>query len=204
VFDTEIKNEIGQNGIGWKDFDKMGVSVACSYSFRTQDFKVYMDDNLAELAEDIERADIATGFYTEGFDIPLLEAELRTTIRKDNHWDILNHSRRALGWRPGVGGGKMPHGCKLDNHLIGTFGREAMKTGHGSEAPKWWRERRMGKLISYCLDDVKREARLFQYAWNNGIVKTDTHGVHTLLEPPRAFYQRRGCGPQPPDNEVRV
>lgn len=79
----------------------------------------------------------------------------------------------------------MPTGCKLDNHLAGTFGREFMKTGAGAEAPVWWQQRRLGRLVSYCIDDVKREARLFKYAWDHGFVKTDTHGVHQLKTHPR-------------------
>ena len=190
VIDAEIKEEIGKNGIGWKDYDKMGVSVACAFSFKTLEYSVYMDDNLDELAEKIQQSDLVVGFNHVPFDIPLLEAQLRCELRKDNSWDILEHSRRAIGWRPGPGGGKMPHGCKLDNHLAGTFGKDFMKTGHGSEAPLMWQRREIGRLITYCLDDVKREARLFKYAWDNGIVKTDTHGVHTLLENPRDFFNR--------------
>lgn len=190
VIDAEIKEEIGKNGIGWRDFDKMGVSVACSFSFKTLEYGVYMDDNLHELTERMNDADLVVGFNHVPFDIPLLEAETRRPIRKDNHWDILEHSRRAIGWRPGPGGGKMPHGCKLDNHLLGTFGKDSVKTAHGSEAPLMWKRRELGRLISYCLDDVKREARLFKYAWDHGIVKTDTHGVHTLLENPQEYFAR--------------
>jgi DEAD/DEAH box helicase domain-containing protein len=184
VFDCEVKEVPGENGIGWRDYAKLGVSVACAFDFRTLEYRVYMDDNLPDLAEQLEQADMVVGFNTLGFDVPLLEGVLNQELRKDHHYDLLAHSRKALGK------GAMPKGCKLDNHLLGTFGKDSMKTADGVQAPRWWKEGSYGRLISYCLDDVKREARLFKFAWDHGHVKTDTHGIHTLKERPQDIFAR--------------
>ena len=73
VVDAEIKKTIGRNGIGWKDFDKMGISVACVYNFKTRDYSVYMDDNLHQLPVDLMNADMVVGYNILSFDIPLIE-----------------------------------------------------------------------------------------------------------------------------------
>ena len=182
VFDLEIKNEI-KDGVSWKDFGKMGISVGCSFNFATNDYKVFMDDNIHELAEDLDKAELAVGFNTLGFDVPLLENIACLKLIKDHHYDILFHSRKAHG------GGSFVKGFKLDNHLAGTFGKEWMKTGNGAMAPVWYQEKRMGKLITYCLDDVKREAKLFKYLWENGSVKLDSYGELKFLKKPQDFIE---------------
>ena len=184
VFDLEIKEVIGQNGIGWKSYDKMGISVGCSYNFLRREYKIYMDDNLDELAELIASSQLVSGFNTMGFDIPLLEATLKAQVRKDNHYDILQYSREAHG------SGPFKRGFKLDNHLAGTFGKDSMKTANGEQAPVWWQEGKIGRVASYCLDDVTREARLFKRLWETGRLTLDTHGEIVFKTIPQAVFGR--------------
>lgn len=181
VYDLEIKEEIGKNGIGWKDYDKMGISVGCCYSFLKKEYKVFLDDNIEELGEQLDKAELAVGFNIFGFDDPLLEATLKRPIKKDHHYDMLWHSRKSHG------GGDFVKGFKLDNHLAGTFGIEFMKTGNGADAPVWYKQGKLGKVISYCLDDVKREAMLFQYIWNTGKVILDSFGEVPIKITPQEF-----------------
>ncbi len=183
VWDAEIKNVIDGKIITWDTKDKMGISVACLFDFRTMDYMVYLDDNIAELLARLEDADLIVGFNINGFDIPLLEATMKAKLRdatKGKVYDLLDQSRIAVGYREGM---RFPSGLKLDDHLLGTFGEENMKTAHGSQAPLMYQNGEMGTLISYCLADVKREAKLFKHVWDRKEVKTAMHGAKMLADP---------------------
>lgn len=182
VYDCEIVNEI-KNGITWNDHDKMGLSVACLYDYRTDDYNVYLDPAAKDLAERLNDADLIVGFNTVGFDHKLvhavtgrLNAELMD-VECERNYDMLYWSRRATGWTPRD---KFPTGMRLDNHLEATFGRDYMKTGDGANAPIWWQQGLHSKVISYCLADVKRERQLFEHIVRYGWVKTQTHGERSM------------------------
>ena len=186
VFDLEIKKEIGKNGIGWTSFDKMGISVGVTYSFLKNEYKVFMDDNLVEMGELLSSAGMTTGFNTISFDLNLLAGNLlsvatqKTNLARKNY-DCLVHSRQASNRE-----GFIP-GFKLDEHLFHIFGKEFMKTGEGASAPIWWGEGKTGKVISYCIDDVKREAMLFEHFWTQKWTKT-SHGQFNLKTTPQEFF----------------
>ncbi len=182
VWDAEIKATIGVNGVGWGDKDKMGISVAVAFDFRSMDYLIFMDDNLKKLAERLNEADLVVGFNIDDFDMPLLNATIPGHLRSDvRTYDLLKYSRMTTGWMPGSRA--FPRGLKLDDHLEGTFGRDGMKTANGSEAPIMWQEKRLGELITYCTRDTKCEAKLFQHVWAGKPVKTATHGEKFLEHP---------------------
>jgi len=135
-----------------------------------------MDDNLGDLVNLLEAADVVTGFNIKGFDIPLLEATIKRKLNLKKVYDVLEWSRIACGWNPGNDYFRYPKGLKLDDHLEGTFGRDSMKTANGADAPLMWQSGKVGTLVSYCLADVKRELKLFQHILSGEPVKTATHG----------------------------
>jgi DEAD/DEAH box helicase domain-containing protein len=179
VFDLEIKNEI-KGAIGWKDYDKMGISVGCSYNFKSDNYKLYFDDNLDELIQDLNASDMITGFNIKGFDLPLLAKcpEVTLKLRPDLLiYDVLEYSRESCGGSP------YTKGLKLDNHLEGTFGLAGMKNGHGANAPLLWQNKKLGELCTYVLRDVNREKALFAHCWEHGHVVTPAHGKKTVTNP---------------------
>lgn len=191
VFDLEIKNLVGTNGITWNDHERMGISCGVAFCYRTMEYRVFMDDNLPDLVKLLCASDMVAGFNIDGFDIPLLMKTLGADgIPLGRHfngsihtYDLLYYSRRAVGWKDGD---RYPKGMKLDDHLSATFGPALMKTGSGEKAPALWQERRLGELISYCIADVKRECMLFERAWYGHQISTDTHGW-AFLENPQEF-----------------
>lgn len=191
VFDCEIKEEIDGKIITWNDHDKMGISVACAYDYLDSDYKVYMDDNISDLAQRIQEADMVVAFNSLGFDLPLMaktkENKFQMDLSKVKSYDMLYHSRRSVGWTDGA---RFPSGLRLDEHLEATFGASQMKTANGAEAPLMWKRKELGKLISYCLADVKREKMLFEHIWNGGGVTTKTHGTRHLADP-KAIYSNQ-------------
>jgi hypothetical protein len=190
VYDCEIKNPVDNKTITWADKDKMGISVACLFDYRTMDYSVFMDDNMEELTKRLNDAELVSGFNIIGFDNPLVNATTKLQIRPDLPvYDILFHSRRSTGWDPL---NKFPTGLKLDEHLKGTFGFEHKKTEDAAQAPEFWQTGQLGRLISYCLADVKREKMLFEHIWNGKQVTTPTHGSKELYNPQLALqdFQR--------------
>lgn len=178
VFDLEIKNTIDGKNVTWADFGKMDISVGCAFNSRTHDYGVFMDDNIECLFNELENAEIVTGFNIKGFDIPLLEATVgRPFMPKGEVYDMLEWSRRSVGWDQSK---PFPKGLRLDNHLEATFGKENMKTANGAEAPLMWQQNRIGELISYCLADVRRERDLFEHILTGKPVKTEMHGERII------------------------
>ena len=179
VFDLEIKEEIGKNGVTWNTHDKMGISVGCAFDYATMDYLVFMDDNIKELNALLLRSRLVVGFNIIGFDLPLLAATTGGALAiSDRVFDLLYASRKAVGWRGE--GDKYPSGLKLDQHLEATFGKSEMKTADGAQAPVMWQNKELGKVISYCLADVKREKMLFEHVVQGLPVKTTAHGERIL------------------------
>lgn len=176
VFDCEIENVIDGTNVTWNDHDRMGLSVACLYDFKTDDYSVFFKEDIVELCERLNTADLVVAFNQKGFDNKLLNAN-GGHVDESNHYDMLEESRLATGWREGE---RYPTGLKLDNHLSKMFGTDNMKTADGAMAPIWWKEGKRAKVVSYCLADVKREKMLFEFIAENGFVITQTHGRRAL------------------------
>lgn len=190
VHDAEIINLVGNGAkhptldrpMTWDDHDAMGVSVACLYDYRDGEYKVYMKDNLDKLAERLNEADLIVGFNIIGFDHKLYRAS-GMALKPENElkvYDILVESRKGLGCKEGD---QYPSGLRLNNHLLGMFGPEAVKTADGAQAPEMFQQGRIGELITYCLSDVFREKRVFEHICAYGLVTTDTHGTKYVRHP---------------------
>jgi DEAD/DEAH box helicase domain-containing protein len=191
VYDCEIENEIDGKEVTWSTYDKMGLSVACLYDYATDDHSVFFREDIPELCARLNSAALVVGFNTTGFDNSLLRA-LGGDLKPDNHlanYDLLTWSRYSVGWKQGE---RMPSGMNLDAHLEATFGKAFMKTGHGAEAPKWWKEGKQAKVVSYCLADVKRERALFEHIVYKGWAATATHGKRFI----DTSMVRQVCAPQ--------
>lgn len=181
VYDLEIKEPI-EGPITWDRKDLMGISVGVAYHYLTGEFKVYMDDNIALLAAELHEAELISGFNIIGFDNPLLDATIAakgelTRVLNLKSYDLLVESRKASGWTPAK---QFPKAMKLDDHLKCTFGPQYMKTAAGSEAPLMYKAGDIGALVSYCIDDVRRECWLFEHAWAGKPVSTPLHAPRVL------------------------
>lgn len=178
VFDLEIKNVIDGQNITWADHAKMGISVGVAYFFKTDEFKVYLDDNVKELAEELNNADIVSGFNIVHFDLPLLKATTGIKSPEPSQvYDLLVESRVAGTID------KFSKGMRLDDHLSGTFGQMFKKTEDGAQAPIMFQNGHHGRLISYCIADVKREMMLFDHVYRGNAIRTLNHGWRRLRDP---------------------
>ncbi len=179
VYDCEIKNVIDGKNVTWSTYDKMGLSVACLFDYSTGDNHVYLENDIDELVNRLNNADLVVGFHTTGFDNNLIKALCGRLKPSDElkNYDMLYQSRIAMGWDKTR---KFPSGMKLDDHLESTFGAEHKKTLNGEQAPIDWQNGKVAKVITYCLADVKREKMLFEHIVQHGWVSTATHGKKYL------------------------
>jgi hypothetical protein len=174
VYDLEIKNIIDQVKIGWKDFDKMGISVGCLFDYQTGENHVYMDDNIHEMGKRICDADIVVGFNILAFDNNLLYHTIGVRPADNKCYDLLKEVRRSTGR-------EYPKGCNLNEVLSATFGMK--KTEEGADAPIFYQQKKFGKLTTYVLADVRRERMCFEQAYVIGVLKTATNGLHEMRNP---------------------
>jgi hypothetical protein len=202
VYDLEIKEPI-EGAVTWDRHDLMGISVGVAYHYLTGEFKVYMDDNIAELAAHLHEAELISGFNIIGFDNRLLDATIGAKgdlerVLNLKSYDMLVESRKAAGWRPNM---QFPKSMRLDDHLRCTFGQQWLKTSDGGEAPRMWKRGELGRLVSYCIDDVKRECMLFEHVWHGRPVTTPLHAPRVL---DRARFSNELPPPPPPVEPPRV
>lgn len=188
VYDLEIKNKFelpfGQyRDFTVEDFLEMGISVGTLYDYYDDCYKVFMDDNLDFLTERINDADLVVGFNIIKFDNPLLlHTSKNVKLREDvKCYDILEYSRRAVGWTPGAK--YYPSGLKLDHHLEAMFGHEYKKIEDSAEAPMLYQTDQIGRLTTYSIDDVKKEKMVFEHICQFGTVKTLNHGEVEVYNP---------------------
>src|SRR5258708_24832155 len=128
-FDLETQRTANDAG-GWNKKRDMGMSVGVSYSTRLRQYRIYSEQRVNDLVNQLLRAVLVVGFNIMNFDFEVLMGytlldlphQLRTL-------DLLIEVEKNSGGRP-----------KLDNIAQATLG--IGKTGDGIDALKWRREKR--------------------------------------------------------------
>ena len=153
VFDGEIikailgKKEVPIEGIeycnGWGDFEGMGISVIAVCDYKEAKYRVFLEDNLAELQKLIDERDFVIGFNNKNFDNKLLAAH-GINIPEEKSFDLLVAIEEVTGTKKGLGLGP-----------IAEANFTTSKNGDGAFAPILWQQKQYGKVIDYCLNDVK-------------------------------------------------
>jgi hypothetical protein len=152
VFDIETRNIFSE--VGSADPTALDISVVGIHDSETDSYTSYLQEDLPRLWPILERADMLIGYYSEHFDLPLLNKYYPGDLSKIKHLDILKEIRKSYG-----------RGMKLDQLAEGTLGKK--KSGHGLDAIKWWRAGEIEKIRSYCLDDVRITKEIYEYAIAN-------------------------------------
>lgn len=156
VFDIETANEFSE--VGSSDPAALDISVVGIHDSETDTYRAYVQDELPELWQIIERTDILIGYNSDHFDVPLLNKYYPGELAHIKSVDLMKAIKDSLGRR-----------LKLDNIAGATLGTK--KSGHGLQALEWWREGRVEEVKKYCLDDVRITKELYEYALTNGHLK---------------------------------
>lgn len=166
-FDLETQRSFNDVG-GFANKDKMGVSVAVTYSTRRGSYEIYGENEMERLGEELIRADLVVGWNHLQFDYPVLQPYVfHTLVDQTVNLDMMLDVEQRLGRR-----------LKLDSVASGSLGYG--KTADGLEALRWWQEYKksgdfgfLRKIAEYCAYDVKVTMEVHQYALANGHLKYD-------------------------------
>lgn len=153
-FDLETQKLAAEVG-GWQNTHLMRVSVAVLHEMPSGATRVYKEDQVKDLIEDLKGFDLVVGFNISGFDYQVLRAYTPFSLTRIPTFDMLQEIHRGMGFRVSLG------------HLAEeTLGRG--KGGDGLQAVKWFRQGEWDDLIHYCREDVLITRDLFYHAIEKG------------------------------------
>jgi len=156
VIDVETQ-KLSQEVGGWDHIDKLGISVACAYDSKTDQFTSYEEKDLKKLIDLCEER-LVIGYNIRGFDLPVMVPYGLDPKRLDVFdimYDLQTLTRQQF--------------LKLEAVARGTL--NAGKSADGLQAVEWYKAGQIDKIIEYCLQDVKVTRDIFQYGRQNGFVK---------------------------------
>lgn len=164
-FDLETQRSFGDVG-GSAHKDKMGMSVGVTYSTETGQYHIFNEENVADLVDQLIKADLVVGYNHVQFDYPVLQAYTIYDLASQTvNCDMMLDIERILG-----------HRLKLD--AVAQASLNASKTADGLDALKWWQlYKKTGDLAhvlniaEYCCYDVKVTKEVHEFGLERGIVK---------------------------------
>ncbi len=72
VFDIETQNFFTDPGVGWDNFAALKISVVGVYSYARDEYLVFEEHEMGELAELFDQANRIIGFSMNSYDVPVL------------------------------------------------------------------------------------------------------------------------------------
>ncbi len=149
VLDLETQKSFEEVG-GFGKNHLLKVSVVGVYSYPSNKYHTFTEDQLYRLGEMLAEADQVIGFNIKNFDFQVLQPYLNFKLSELPYLDILEEVEKILGRR-----------LKLDNLASTTLGTG--KSGDGLQALKFYKLGQMEELKKYCLDDVRITKELYDY-----------------------------------------
>ena len=153
-FDLETQRSAEEVG-GWGNKHLMRVSVAVVYDAGSREYKVFTEDTVEELVQELLSADMVVGFNIKAFDWGVLKAYSSIDFSDIKAFDLLEKISGILG-----------HRLSLD-HLARVTLKEG-KIADGLQAIRWFREGNVEKLVEYCKHDVDITRRLHEFGKEKG------------------------------------
>ncbi len=160
VIDLETKKTFREV----KDNKDLGVSMLGLYSYADQKQYSFEEHELPKAFPLLEGASIVIGFNIISFDLPVLQPYYPGKVANFKTFDIIDYVKDSIGKR-----------LSLNDLVWATLGKK--KSGHGLLAIEYYREGKIDKLRSYCMDDVMLTKELFDYgAQHNEIMYLNERG----------------------------
>jgi hypothetical protein len=163
---------------GWAALGQMGVSVIGCYDYRDDRYRVFCQDNFAEFKDLVHGSSVVIGFNNAKFDNAVLEACDIVDIWEEKTYDILQEIWAANGARFSPSG--------LDAVCKANFGTS--KAGDGALAPVDWQRGNYGKVIDYCMNDVRMTKQVMDLVLSGASVISPKDG--TLLNLRRPIIEK--------------
>lgn len=169
-FDLETQRSFNDVG-GATNKDKMGMSVGVTYSTASAGYRIYGEDEVDELVDELVRADLVVGWNHVEFDYPVLQGYTIYDLPNQTvNLDMMLDLQETLGFR-----------LKLDAAAAGSLGMG--KTADGLDALKWWQEHKktgspepLMKIAEYCAFDVKVTKCVHEFGVAQGRIRYHDRG----------------------------
>ncbi|MGK5082172.1 ribonuclease H-like domain-containing protein [Bdellovibrionota bacterium FG-1] len=156
IIDVETQKLVQDVG-GWDNIDKLGISVACAYDSKTDQFIGYREEELKKLIDLCEER-LVIGYNIRGFDLPVM-VPYGLNIQRIDAFDIM-YDLQTLTRQQFL---------KLEAVARGTLGEG--KSADGLMAVEWYKAGQIQKVMDYCMQDVKVTRDIFNFGRQNGFVK---------------------------------
>lgn len=140
-FDLETQKSAEEVG-GWHRIRDMRMSLGVTYSTARGGYRIYSEQQVDRLIEELRRADLVVGFNHQRFDYEVLHGYTIFDLTQVPTLDLLVELQKILN-----------HRLTLDSVASATFGTE--KTADGLQALKWYKEGKLMEIAEYCCYDVK-------------------------------------------------
>lgn len=154
VFDLETQRSADDVG-GWEHRHRMGLAVGVVYDLDRAEFRVYTEQQVDALINDLIRARLIVGFNLRRFDFDVLRAYADVDWNALPTLDILECVHRRLGFR-----------LKLDHLAQETLGEG--KSADGLQSLAWFKAGEIERVIEYCKQDVLLTKRLYDFGRQHG------------------------------------
>ncbi|MCB2199235.1 DEAD/DEAH box helicase [bacterium] len=159
VFDLETQLSAEEVG-GWHNAHLMRVALAVTYESKEDAYVTWMEDDVPELIERLEQADLVVGYNHKRFDYAVLSVYSGTDLRGLPSLDLLEEIHNRHGFR-----------VKLGDLGKATLG--AAKSADGLQSLQWWKEGKIDEIEKYCRQDVRLTWELFRHALEHGELLVD-------------------------------
>ncbi|HVS16099.1 MAG TPA: DEAD/DEAH box helicase [Thermoanaerobaculia bacterium] len=157
LFDVETKRSAEEVG-GWHRLHRLGVALAVTCALEDGVFRVFREDQVGELAEELRGADLVVGFNVIGFDYPVLSGYLGEDFRRTlPTLDLFESVRDTVGERLGL--------SRLARDTLGVE-----KSADGLQSLEWYRQSRFDLIEAYCRRDVELLRDLYLFGRREGFV----------------------------------
>ncbi len=154
VLDVETQRSAEDVG-GWDNADRMGLAVAVTQDLDTREVRVYAEEQVDALVDELSRAALIIGFNLRRFDFTVLRGYRSLDYAALPALDLLEEIHATLGFRLSL------------NHLAQeTLG--APKLADGLQSLQWWKAGERDKVIEYCKADVDLTRRLYEFGRDRG------------------------------------
>jgi DEAD/DEAH box helicase domain-containing protein len=160
-FDLETQKSADDVG-GWDKIRDMRMSIGVTFSTARGGYKIYGENDVNALIDELRRADLVVGFNSLRFDYevltghnPFFDVEQVPTL------DILVELQKTL-----------QHRLSLDSIASATLGVE--KTSEGLQAIRWYKEGKLLEIAEYCCYDVK----ITRLVHEHGLARKQLHYVN--------------------------
>lgn len=160
ILDVETKKTFDQVGGYFPDRLEISFVGACVREGFTGKGEMlsFFENDLKELFELLERADVVIGFNVDGFDMQTFLPYYQGDINKIPTLDLMLRIKDSVG-----------HRISLDAVAQETLG--IGKTGDGLDAIRYYEMGQLEELKKYCLQDVAVTRDLYDHGLHKGMVK---------------------------------